>query len=119
MKKILYVDDAASMRKLVGLVLGKTYDLTIVENGAEALQEATQQKFDAVISDINMPVMNGLEFLEKFRAMPENQFTPILMMTTEASPEMKQQGRDLGATGWIVKPFDPEKLSGLIERACS
>lgn len=119
MKKILYADDAASMRKLINLVLSKNYDLTIVENGAEALEAAKQQKFDAVISDINMPVMDGLEFLEKFRALPDNQFTPILMMTTEASAEMKQKGRELGATGWIVKPFDPEKLASLIERACS
>lgn len=119
MKRILYADDASSMRKLVGLVLSANYHLTIVENGAEALEKAKAEKFDLVISDINMPVMNGLEFLEQFRKLPNHGFTPILMMTTEASAEMKQKGRELGATGWIVKPFDPQKLPHLIERACS
>lgn len=119
MKKVLYADDARSMRKLVDLVLSKDYDLTIVEDGREAYELAQQQKFDVVISDINMPNMTGLEFLEKFRKLANNQFTPVLMMTTEASREMREKGKALGATGWIVKPFDPQKLPSLIERACS
>ena len=117
MKKVLYVDDARSMRNLVQLVLEKKYDLTLKENGAEALEISKVEKFDVILSDINMPVMNGLEFLEKVRSDSENRFTPILMLTTEASRELKDQGKKLGATGWIVKPFDPEKLPSLIERA--
>lgn len=119
MKKILYADDARSMRSLVEIVLGKAYDLTIVEDGAQAFEMAKSQSFDLVISDINMPNMTGLEFLEKFRQLENNQFTPVLMMTTEASRAMREKGRALGATGWIVKPFDPQKLPSLIERACS
>lgn len=116
MTKVLYVDDASSMRKLVNLVLAKDFDLTLVENGQLALDALSNQQFDVIISDINMPVMTGLEFLEKARALEAYRFTPILMMTTEASPEMKAQGKALGATGWIVKPFDPEKLGNIIRK---
>ncbi len=116
MKKLLYVDDASSMRKLVELVLSKDFDLTIASNGQEGLAAMQEQKFDVVLTDINMPVMNGLDFLENIRADEENKFIPVLMMTTEASQEMKAEGKRLGATGWIVKPFDPEKLAGIINR---
>lgn len=116
MNKILYVDDAPSMRKLVEMVLSSEFDLTLVSNGQEALDATKQEQFDVIISDINMPVMNGLEFLEKVRAEENYKFTPVLMMTTEASREMKDQGKKLGATGWIVKPFDPAKLPGIIRK---
>ncbi len=116
MKKILYVDDARSLRKLVKQVLHTTYDLTFAENGQEALNAVDQQKFDVILSDINMPIMNGLEFLEKLRQHPNGKYTPTLMLTTEASPEMKEEGKRLGATGWIVKPFHPDKLIQAIER---
>ncbi|MPQ75901.1 response regulator [Hydrogenovibrio sp. JE_KL2] len=116
MNKILYVDDAPSMRKLVEMVLSSEFELTLASNGQEALDATQQEQFDAIISDINMPVMNGLEFLEKVRAEENYKFTPVLMMTTEASREMKDQGKKLGATGWIVKPFDPAKLPGIIRK---
>jgi len=117
MKKVLYVDDARSMRNLVNLVLEKKYNVTLKENGQEALDICREQVFDVIISDINMPVLNGLEFLEQVREASQNRFTPILMLTTEASRELKDEGKRLGATGWIVKPFDPQKLPALIERA--
>lgn len=116
MSKVLYVDDAPSMRKLVEMVLGKEFDLTICENGLEALEATDKEQFDAVISDINMPVMTGLEFLEKVRAKDAYKFTPILMMTTEASQEMKNKGKEFGATGWIIKPFDPQKLPNALKK---
>ncbi|MDX1353469.1 MAG: response regulator [Thiomicrorhabdus sp.] len=117
MKKILYVDDASSMRKLVNLVLSKEFEITMAENGLEGYKAIQNHTFDAIISDINMPVMSGLEFLEKLREHPNSKFTPVLMLTTEANAELKAEGKRLGATGWIVKPFDPEKLGAIINRA--
>lgn len=116
MKKILYVDDAHSLRQLVEMVLSKHYLISVAENGAIGFETAINDNFDLIISDINMPVMTGLELLQKLRATEVYKFTPILMLTTEASQEMKEQGKILGATGWIIKPFDPEKLLKVIER---
>ncbi|MDY0137217.1 MAG: response regulator [Thiomicrospira sp.] len=116
MKKILYTDDAHSLRQLVEMVLGKHYALTLAENGQQALEQAQQENFDLIISDINMPVMNGFELLAALRTLNEYKFTPILMLTTEASAQMKEQGKQLGATGWIIKPFDPDKLLKTVER---
>ena len=116
MKKILYVDDASSMRKLVQMVLGKEFNLTMANNGLEGLEAIKKENFDVIISDINMPVMTGLQLLEKLRQLEKTKYTPVLMMTTEASDEMKAEGKRLAATGWIVKPFDPDKLSSIIHR---
>lgn len=119
MKKILYIDDARSLRTLVGEVLRKDYDVTFAANGQEGLDALEESSFDVILSDINMPVMNGLDFLQKARQHPNSKFTPILMLTTEASTEMKEKGREYGATGWIVKPFEPNKLIDAIERVSS
>jgi len=116
MKKILYVDDARSMRQLVELVLTEHHDITLAEDGLEALELSKQSQYDLVISDVNMPNMNGFELLENLRKNPDYKFVPILMLTTEADDDMKQKGKQLGATGWIIKPFDPNKLLKVIER---
>lgn len=116
MKKILYVDDASSMRKLVDMVLGKDFALTMAEDGLEALKKVENEQFDVIISDVNMPNMNGIDFLIEARKLNSYKFTPILMMTTEASPEMKAKGKEGGATGWIVKPFDPQKLPNIVNK---
>ncbi|MDG4813393.1 response regulator [Hydrogenovibrio sp. 3SP14C1] len=116
MNKVLYIDDASSMRKLVNLVIGKEFELTMAENGQEALEAMKKTAFDVILSDVNMPVMDGLTFLEKARNLNDYRFVPILMMTTEASPEMKAQGKALGATGWIVKPFNPDNLANIIRK---
>ncbi|NPA71494.1 MAG: response regulator, partial [Gammaproteobacteria bacterium] len=84
--------------------------------GQEGLNALEGNQFDVIISDVNMPVMGGLEFLKNLRQRPETKFTPVLMLTTEASQELKSQGKALGATGWIVKPFEPNKLKSIIER---
>lgn len=119
MSKILYVDDARSMRRLVDLVLTPDFDVSLAADGREGLALAQQQNYDVIISDVNMPNMTGLQLLEALRQLPAYQFTPILMLTTEASDDLKRQGKRLGATGWIVKPFNPEKLSASIKKVLS
>ena len=116
MHNILYVDDAHSLRQLVEMVLSKNYMVTCAEDGQQGLELANSNHYDLIISDINMPKMNGFELLEALRSSERYKFTPILMMTTEASQEMKDKGKALGATGWIIKPFDPDKLLKVIER---
>ncbi|WP_373018673.1 response regulator [Thiomicrorhabdus sp.] len=116
MKKLLYVDDAKSMRRLVELVLDGHYEITLAEDGLQGIEALNHHQFDIIISDINMPNMNGFDFLKTIRTLPLYQITPILMMTTEADDEMKQLGKRLGATGWITKPFDPAKLIQVIEK---
>lgn len=117
MANILAVDDSESIRKMVVLTLeDEDHDITTAEDGVIALAKAQQQQFDVIITDINMPNMGGFELIAKLRTLPAYQLTPILCLTTESSEENKQKGKAAGATGWIVKPFTPEKLIAMIER---
>lgn len=117
MTRILAVDDSASMRDMVSIALtGAGFEVTAAANGTQALQLAKQHSFDLVLSDVNMPDMNGIALIRALRAEPAYRFTPILMLTTESSPERKNEGREAGATGWIVKPFDPEQLVATMKR---
>ncbi len=117
MKKILAVDDSASMRAMVTFTLkGQGYDVTEAVNGQEGLTKASQGKYDLVISDVNMPIMDGIEFIRRLRELDSYKFTPILMLTTESGLDKKQEGKAAGATGWIVKPFDPQKLAAVVAK---
>ncbi|MCH8134397.1 MAG: response regulator [Proteobacteria bacterium] len=117
MSQVLIVDDSHSIRELLCSVLRKAgFDVTSAIDGKEGLKTARKGSYDLVITDINMPEMDGIELLGKLRKLPEYAFKPILILTTEFSQEMKQRGKDAGATGWLVKPFDPEKLIEVISR---
>lgn len=99
MKKILAVDDSASMRQMVGFTLKTAgFDVTEACNGDEALTQAKSQDYDLVISDVNMPVMDGITLIRNLRSLPNYKFTPLLMLTTESGSEKKQEGRSAGAT---------------------
>jgi two-component system chemotaxis response regulator CheY len=115
MTKILIADDSNSIRDMVSFTLKNAgYQTVEVRDGAEGLRKAKLDSFDLVISDVNMPNMDGIELCAALRQLPEFEFTPILMLTTESSAEMKTIGKSAGATGWLVKPFNPEKLLSTI-----
>ena len=117
MKKILAVDDSASMRQMVGFTLKTAgFDVTEACDGSEALKVAQVSEFDLVISDVNMPIMDGLTLIRNLRTLPTYKFTPLLMLTTESGMDKKQEGRSAGATGWIVKPFNPEQLLATVRK---
>lgn len=117
-KIILAVDDSTSIRQMVAFTL-KSAGYTVIEavDGQDGLDKVKgQPTIDLVLSDQNMPRMDGMTLIKTLRGMPQFSATPILMLTTESSDEMKAQGRAVGATGWIVKPFDPHKLLEVIKK---
>ena len=116
-KTILTIDDSASIRQMVAMTL-KSAGLTVIEagNGLEGYNKATTETVHAVVTDLNMPVMNGLEFLKKFRQHPAGKGIPVILLTTESDEELKRQAREAGATGWIVKPFKQDQLLAVIRK---
>ncbi len=116
-QSILTVDDSRTMRDMLAHTLeGAGHQVIQAVDGKDGLDKICTQPFDVVITDINMPVMNGIEFIHEVRAQREYATLPILILTTESSEEKKNEGRQAGATGWIVKPFDPDKLLRVIEK---
>lgn len=110
-KTILIVDDSASIRQVVAMTLkGAGYEVIEACDGQDALSKLTGQRVHLIISDVNMPVMNGIELLKQVKAHPTYKFTPVIMLTTESSDSMKEQGRAAGAKAWMVKPFKPEQI---------
>ena len=117
MAKILAVDDSASMRQMVAFTLkGAGHTVTDAADGQQALDIAKTQSFDVVLTDVNMPVMDGITLTRELRALPAYRFTPILVLTTEAGGDKKQEGRSAGATGWLVKPFNPDQLLATVNK---
>jgi two-component system chemotaxis response regulator CheY len=117
MKQILTVDDSSSIRQMVSFTLTKAgYQVTEAIDGRDGLTKAGQQKFDLIITDLNMPNMDGIQMIAALRKLPGYGFTPILMLTTESQSEKKDAGRKAGATGWIVKPFKADQLIAVLQK---
>jgi len=116
-RKILVVDDSSIMRQMVAFTLREAgFEVQDAVNGEDALKQLDKQTFDLVVTDLNMPVMDGIAFIECARKLPTSRYTPILMLTTEGGMQRKMQGKTAGATGWIVKPFDPPKLLAVVAK---
>jgi two-component system chemotaxis response regulator CheY len=114
-KTILTVDDSPSIRKMVTMTLKMGgYDVVEAVDGIDGLEKAMAHHDDQVLTDQNMPNMDGLTLTRELRAHPRFELSPILMLTTESSPEMKAKGKAAGLTGWMVKPFDPQTLLAVI-----
>jgi len=117
MASIMAVDDSGSMLQMVVFTLkGAGYEVVEASDGQEALDIAKTKSVNLVLTDVNMPRMDGISLIRELRGLPAYKFTPLLMLTTESSPEKKHQGKAAGATGWIVKPFNPEQLLKTVKK---
>lgn len=120
MAKILTVDDSRVIRNLVEKILiDNGHDVVTADDGVEGLAEAREQQFDLILSDINMPNMNGISMVSKIRRLPAYEHVPIIMLTTESSDFKKDKAKTMGATGWLQKPFDPERLMKAVNKLVS
>ncbi len=116
-KIVLSVDDSSSIRQMVAFTLKSAgYEVIEAADGQEGLDKAKQRTVDLVLTDQNMPRMDGLTLIKALRALPNYRSVPILMLTTESGDAMKVQGKAAGATGWLVKPFDPNKLLEVVKK---
>lgn len=110
-KTIMVVDDSASLRQVVNIALrGAGYDVLEACNGQDALSKLDGKKINLIISDVNMPVMDGISFAKEVKTLPKYKFTPIIMLTTEGSDSKKKEGQAAGVKAWIVKPFQPDQM---------
>lgn len=116
-KTILIVDDSASLRQVVGIALrGAGYDVIEACDGRDALSKLTGQKVHLMISDVNMPNMDGITFVKNVKQNPSYKFTPVVMLTTESQESKKAEGQAAGAKAWVVKPFRPEQMIGVVQK---
>lgn len=117
---ILAVDDSRTMRDMLRMALtGAGFDVVLAEDGEDGLETLNGMSPDVIITDINMPKLDGFGFIEGARSSAPHRGVPILVLTTESAPALKQRAKDAGATGWIVKPFDEEKLISIIRRVAA
>lgn len=116
-KTILIVDDSASLRQVVSIALkGAGYGVIEACDGKDALTKLNGQKIHLIISDVNMPNMDGLTFVTEAKKLPAYKFTPIIMLTTEAGEAKKQAGQAAGARAWVVKPFQPAQMLAAVSK---
>lgn len=118
-RKVLTVDDSATIRQALNIALaGAGYEVIEATDGVDALRKLAIDNVDMVVTDLNMPNMNGVELIREVRKQPGSRFTPIVMLTTESDAGKKQEGKAAGASGWIVKPFHPEQLLSVVQMVC-
>jgi len=118
-KRAMTVDDSKTMRDMVAFTLkGAGFEVTQAADGKQALSQLAGTKVDVIITDLNMPIMDGVALIRALRADPKWRALPILMLTTESEAAKKAEGRNAGATGWLVKPFNPDKLIEVVKRVC-
>ena len=116
-KTIMIVDDSSSLRQVVGIALrGAGYDVLEGCDGRDALAKLKGQKVHMILSDVNMPNMDGIAFVKADRQLPAYRFTPVAMLTTETAGEKMQAGKDAGAKAWVTKPFKPEQLLAVVQK---
>ena len=116
-KSILVVDDTRSMRKMVSAVLaGAGYEVAEAGDGVEALELARGRQFDLVVTDHNMPRMDGVTLVRELRQLPDYDTVALIVLSTEVDPALKQRGREAGATGWMAKPFDPQRMLDIVAK---
>lgn len=116
-RNVLVVDDSDSVRQLMGIVLrGEGYGVLEAGNGCDAITKLRGHKIHLIISDVNMPCMDGLAFIKEVRSLPSHKFTPVIMLTADTSGQGRQAARDAGAKAWMVKPFERGKLLDMVSR---
>lgn len=116
-KTIMTVDDSASVRLMVSFTLRQLgYEVLEASNGSEALKKIGKKPIHMLITDVNMPEMDGISLVRKVREDPSYRFIPIIILTTESQQDKKREGKDAGATGWIVKPFSPDQLTAVVRK---
>lgn len=116
-KVIMTADDSASIRQMVSFTLKESgYEVVEAVDGRDALQKIRSRNVDMLITDLNMPNLDGISLIREVRTIPTCRFIPIVMLTTESQETMKQEGKQAGATGWIVKPFKPEQLLAVVRK---
>ena len=117
MATILVVDDSASLRQVVAIALkGAGYEVIEAGDGKQALAKLDGTKINLVVSDVNMPVMDGLTFVTEMKKLPKYKFTPVIMLTTEAGGDMKERGKAAGVKAWVVKPFKPDQMLSAVSK---
>lgn len=118
-KTVMIVDDSASLRQVVNIALkGAGYDVVEACDGKDALTKLDGRKIHLVISDVNMPNLDGIGFVKQLKSNPSYKFTPVIMLTTEAGENKKQEGQQAGAKAWVVKPFQPAQMLAAVSKLC-
>ena len=116
-KTILIVDDSATIRQVVGMTLkGAGYEVMEASDGKDALNKLDGKKINLIISDVNMPNMDGISFVKEAKKLASYKFTPVIMLTTESQDSKKQEGQAAGAKAWVVKPFQPDQMLAAVAK---